>query len=301
MKFVPDNLSKKHSHMYTKNLFRLAILMIAVLPINNMMSQETKTFKIGKFEISTLSESQGNGNTKILIGATPEMVEEYLPDGTFPNATNAFLVKTPEHTILVDAGFGRQLFDNLKALNVTPEQIDIILLTHMHGDHIGGLLKDEKVTFPNATMYLGQIEHDYWMKGDHASQQKVINAYKDKLKLFTNNEIANYATSILPGIYGIAAYGHTPGHTAFMLESENQQFLVWGDLTHAMKIQMPCPQVAVTYDVDPELAIKSRKEILEYVSKNNIPIAGMHIAFPGMGTVKSNQTGGYEFTTIANQ
>ncbi|MDR2921557.1 MAG: MBL fold metallo-hydrolase [Tannerella sp.] len=286
--------------MNTKNLFRLAILMIAVLPIN-MMSQDTKTYNIGKFEISTLPESQGNGNTKILIGTTPKMIEEYLPDETFPNATNAFLVKTPEHTILVDAGFGRQLFDNLKALNVTPEQIDIILLTHMHGDHIGGLLKDEKVTFPNATLYLGQIEHDYWAKGDHASQQKVINAYKDKLKLFTNNEITNIKTSLLPGIYGIAAYGHTPGHTAFMLESENQQFLVWGDLTHAMKIQMPCPQVAVTYDVDPELAIKSRKEILEYVSKNNIPIAGMHIAFPGMGTIISNQTGGYEFTPIANQ
>lgn len=288
--------------MNTKYLFRFVIFLIAILPIQ-VMSQETNsivTHKIGKFEISTLPESQGNGSTQILIGATQEMINEYLPDGTFPNAVNAFLVKTPEHTILVDAGFGRQLFDHLKVLDVTPEQVDIILLTHMHGDHIGGLLKDDKVIFPNATMYIAQIEHDYWANGDHASQQKIFNAYKGKIKLFTPNELTEETELLLPGIHGITAYGHTPGHTAFMLESENQQFLIWGDLTHAMKIQMPCPQVAVTYDVDPNLAIESRKKILEYVSKNNIPIAGMHIAFPAMGTIKSNHNNGYEFIPYTN-
>jgi glyoxylase-like metal-dependent hydrolase (beta-lactamase superfamily II) len=251
---------------------------------------------MGQIEISTLSESQGNGNTGILMGATPEMIAECLPNGTFPNAVNAFLVKTPDKTILIDAGFGRKLFDHLKTLNTSPEQIDMVLLTHMHGDHIGGLLKDGNVTFPNATLYISQAEHDYWSKGDHKSQQDVINAYKDRLKLFPANELNNMNTSLMPGIFGISACGHTPGHTVFLFESGQQQFLIWGDLTHAMKIQMPYPEVAVTYDTDPELAVKSRKQLLEYAVKNNIPVAGMHIAYPGMGSVKSNPDNGYEFS-----
>lgn len=286
--------------MNTKYLLQLVILLTTILPIN-VMAQGVKsvvTHKIGKFDISVLPESQGSGNTKILIGATPEMIKECVPDGTFPNALNAFLVKTPEQTILVDAGFGQQLFDNLNSLNITPEQIDVIFLTHMHGDHIGGLLKDEKVTFPNATLYMAQTEYDHWMKGNNTSQQKVINAYKNKLKLFIPDELTKEKAPLFSGIRGIAAYGHTPGHTVFLFESENQQLLVWGDIAHAMKIQMPYPQVAVTYDTNPEQAIESRKNILEYASKNNIPIAGMHVAFPGIGTIKANQAGGYLFEPI---
>ena len=83
----------------------------------------------------------------------------------------------------------------------------------------------------------------------------------------------------------------------FMLTSGDQQLLFWGDLTHAMAIQMPCPQVALTYDSNPEQAITIRKVVLEYVAKNNIPVAGMHIAFPGMGTIK-NANKGYTFTPM---
>ena len=284
--------------MQTMNTLRLFLFLLLTTSVNMMAQSSTDvfTYEIGKLKISTLSESQGNGNTGILIGATPEMIARSLPDGTFPNAVNAFLVKTPDKTILVDAGFGHNLFNHLKTLNTSPEEIDIVLLTHMHGDHIGGLLKDGNVTFPNATLYLSQVEYDYWSKGDHTSQQNVINAYKEKLKLFPANELNNMQTFLIPGIHGVAAYGHTPGHTAFLFESDQKQLLIWGDVTHAMKIQMPFPGVAVTYDVDPELAIKSRKQILEYVTKNNIPIAGMHIAYPGMGDIKSNNEKGYEFS-----
>ena len=286
--------------MHTKNGFWTFVLLLFATS-TNLMGQNTTdvfTYNIGNIQISTLSESQGNGNTGILIGATPEMIKEYLPDGTFPNAVNAFLVKTPDKTILIDAGFGRKLFHNLKSLNTSPEQIDIILLTHMHGDHIGGLLKDGEITFPNADLYISQPEYDYWMKGDHTSQQNVINAYKNKLNLFSPNELSNNHIPLLPGVFALAAYGHTPGHTAFLFKFDKQQLLIWGDLTHAMKIQMPYPDVTVTYDVDPELAIKYRKPILEYVTKNNIPIAGMHIAFPGMGKISSNHKKGYEFTPL---
>jgi glyoxylase-like metal-dependent hydrolase (beta-lactamase superfamily II) len=253
--------------------------------------------KVGLFELILLAESQGQGNKSILIGATPEMLREYAPTGTFPNAMNAFLVKTPGQNILIDAGLGRKLVDNLQALNVAPGQVDVILITHMHGDHIGGLLRDGNVIFPQAEIYLPQPEYDYWMSdGKFKQQQEVIAAYKTRLHLFKPNELDKESAPLLPGFTAYAAYGHTPGHTAFLLESGNEKMFVWGDVTHAMALQMPYPQVAVTYDVNPDDAIAARKQVLEYVTQHKIPIAGMHIAFPAMGTISKGKAGGYLFT-----
>lgn len=232
-----------------------------------------------------------------------------MPNGNFPNATNAFLVRSSGKNILIDAGYGRNLFTNLKSAGLDANQIDIVLITHMHGDHIGGLLTDGKPSFPNAAFYLSQKEYDYWMsndemiklaenrRGSFQSARRVIAAYKNNLHLFQPDAIDADAHMMLPNIQGITAYGHTPGHTCFMIGSGKQKLLIWGDLTHAMAIQMKYPQVAVTYDVNPEQAIIYRKAILEYVAKNNIPIAGMHIAFPGIGNVETAEEG-YVFTSI---
>jgi glyoxylase-like metal-dependent hydrolase (beta-lactamase superfamily II) len=271
------------------------------LALANMISAQDRlslySHKVGSFELILLSESQGQGNKGILIGATPEMLREYAPEGTFPNAMNAFFVKTPDKNILIDAGLGGTLFDDLKALNVAPGQVDIILITHMHGDHIGGLIRDGKVMFPQAEIYLPQPEYDYWMSDARfKQQQEVIAAYKDRLHLFKPNELNKESAPLLPGFTAYAAYGHTPGHTAFLLESGQEKMFVWGDVTHAMALQMPYPQVAMTYDVNPDDAIAARKQVLEYVSKHAIPIAGMHIAFPAMGTISSGKAGGYLFT-----
>lgn len=288
--------------MNAKKLYGLFSLLLLFMFISLDMTAQNEmgvyTHRVGDFSINTLPESQGNGNVKILVGATPEMQERYLPDGTFPNAVNAFLVKTPDKTILIDAGFGRRLFDHLETLNTKPDQVDIILLTHMHGDHIGGLLRDGKKTFPDAELFISRAEHDYWMKEEKGSQADVINAYKDKLKLFDAQALNETAPDLMPGMKAFAAYGHTPGHTVFLFESDGRKLLVWGDLTHAMKIQMPCPEVAVTYDTDPVAAIQSRKDILQYVSRHKIPVAGMHTVFPAMGEVVSDQANGYIYKSF---
>jgi glyoxylase-like metal-dependent hydrolase (beta-lactamase superfamily II) len=266
-----------------------------------MEAQESKsviTFPTGEFLISTLSEVMGKGNSGILIDATQDVLQKYLPDGTYQSEVNVFLIRTPDKNILIDAGLGRDLLNNLQLLGVTPEQIDIILLTHMHGDHIGGLLRDGKPVFPNADMYLSQPEYNHWSKSENKQALGVLSAYKDKLKLFVPEELGSKKANLFTGFQGIAAYGHTPGHTAYLIESESSQLLIWGDLTHVTDVQTHHPEIAVTYDSDPKQAIEYRKKILEYVTKNKIPVGGMHIAFPAIGNVKAEAVG-YGFTPLS--
>ena len=105
------------------------------------------------------------------------------------------------------------------------------------------------------------------------------------------------AESIMRGIYAVEAYGHTPGHTMFLLNSGGERLLIWGDLTHAMAVQIPRPAVTVTFDVDTAAAAATREKVLKFVSENEIPVAGMHIAYPGIGDIvlDPENPGGYEF------
>lgn len=259
------------------------------------------TYKVGKTEISLLNENQGQGNAGILIDATADILKETAPNGTFSNAINAFFIKTPDKKILADTGLGKKLFDNLSSLGVKPEDIDILLLTHMHGDHIGGMLKDDKKAFPNAKVYISELEYKYWTSDQVKNElaNNVLSAYKDQIVLFTPSTPDGKKEALLPEITAIEAYGHTPGHTMFLVESANDKLLIWGDLTHAQAVQIPNPQVAVTYDVDPEQAVASRIATLQYVSKNNIPVAGMHIPDTGMGRVVVDKNNGYKFEPVA--
>ena len=284
--------------------------LLLLLSAYNLAAQEEETpitYEVGSFEITVLPEGSGKREADILIGATREMLDQCLPEGTYTNAVNAFLIEVGDKAILVDAGFGRKLFANLKRCEKSPEDIHIILLTHMHGDHIGGLLQGDKKSFPNATLYIPQPEYDYWMndeimqelpenrRGGFTQARKVIAAYQNNLHLFVPYELGGTAQDILPGIRGVAAYGHTPGHTAYLLESNGSRFLIWGDLTHVTPVQIAYPRIAVTYDVDPAKAIKSRESILQYVADNKMEIAGMHVEYPGMGKVSKDKSGGYIF------
>ena len=284
-----------------KKFFGSIILMVALAPVIASAQENPNvfTYKVGKVDISLLSEGQATGNSNIFVGATPEMIQKSLPDGSYPRSCNAFLIRMSGKIILVDTGFGRELFNNLKSLGVAPEQIDAVLITHVHGDHIGGMLKDGQATFPKAELYMSQLEHDYCMNdARNESARKVIETYQSKLRIFQPAEIDAKPYMLFPGIYAVAAYGHTPGHTLYMIESGKDKFLIWGDLTHALAIQMPYPQVAMTYDTNTDMAIAARKKTLEYVAKNNIPVAGMHTAFPGMGKITKAPEGGYLHTPL---
>lgn len=290
----------------------LTILIFTAFMLNNGLlfgqkSERIFSYRVGGAEVILLSEGQYEGENSILLDAAPEVIEAYASNGTFAIATNAFLIRTPERLILVDAGYGRRLFENLEAVGVKPEDIGVILITHMHGDHINGLLRDEKIAFPNAVVHIAAPELSYWRdnkamktapeekQGGFANAQKIFSLYQSKVKMFQPNELGKLFPELLPGVWAFSAFGHTPGHTVFLLESDGEQLLIWGDLTHAMSVQIPHPEIAVTYDVDPQQAVATRLKILEYVVENHIPIAGMHIPYPAIGTIEAEETGGYRF------
>lgn len=262
-------------------------------------------YKVGDYEVILLSDGAGQGNATLLIGATPEMIQETMPDSTYSTAINYFLVKADGKNYLIDTGLGNSLAENLYRAGVSPDEIQTIFLTHLHGDHIGGLLKEGNKVFPNAVIRLSEAEKDYWtndialsLASDNGrksffSVRRMLQAYEPHTEVFTPMKAE------LPegdGFFFIEAYGHTPGHTAVLLQSKGERLLIWGDLIHAAAIQMPYPEVALTYDVDPELAVRTRQEILNFAVGNQIPVAGMHIPYPAVGTLETNAANGYRFT-----
>ncbi|MDR0690162.1 MAG: MBL fold metallo-hydrolase, partial [Spirochaetaceae bacterium] len=153
------------------------------------------SYKVGRFEVFMLVENRGQGRSSLLIGADPGAVETYLPGGTYWSETNTFLIRTGDRIILVDTGFGGALFDRLKALGVDPAQVDAVLLTHMHGDHIGGLQKGGKPLFPRATVYLAREEREFW--ANSANAVAALAPYGDKVVTFRPGELGAAVPELL--------------------------------------------------------------------------------------------------------
>ena len=284
-----------------KKCFLLSI--ICLMTASYVLAQNNpNVFKhnVGAIEVYLLSEGPETGNSRVLVGATPEMIEECLTDGNFSNPINAFLVRFPSgKNVLVDTGRRSQpLLENLGSIGVTADQIDVVLITHTHGDHIGGTIVDGSAVFPRAELYMSKQEHDLNSSG--AGARNMIEAYGSRLRLFEPKEIDASPDELFAGIRAVAAFGHTPGHTLFLVESGAEKLLIWGDLTHANDIQMQYPQVALIWDTDNEKAIETRKKVFEYIVANNLTVAGMHNAFPGMGKMTNRAGGGYTYTPVNN-
>ncbi len=199
-----------------------------------------------------------------------------LQDGV-PSSISCFLMKAEGETILLDAGLGApfsQLLPKLRESGVKPEDLKHIYITHMHPDHIGGLLKDGHVVFPNAELWINSVEAKAWEAMDEekaALPHAVLAAYKEKVRLFEAGD------TLAGRVSTIAAYGHTPGHTVFQKDS----ILVIADLMHGAALQMEHPEYCPFFDMDPKAATESRKCILEYARKNNLTMYGMHLPSPG--------------------
>ncbi len=259
-------------------------------------------YPLGNTKVALLSDGQNTADPSVLIGASEEILKEFVPTGKAGGAFNIFLLKLNGKNIMVDAGMGFHLVENLAKEGVSPEQVDVVLLTHMHGDHIGGLLKDGQRVFPNAELYISQKEVAYWtdkklqaslpegQQRGFEGAQAVVEAYKDKLHLFEPQAVEQMQ-ELLPGIKSIASYGHTPGHTCYLVEDGGSKLFIWGDLINFHPVQVPHPEIATRYDIDPVMAAESRAQLLKWVESQGIEVAGMHVPYPGMGKLSRTQRG----------
>ena len=195
-----------------------------------------------------------------------------------PSTVSAFWVIVPDGTrILFDTGLGSvvhsRLLSGLKERGVEPYEVKYIYLTHMHGDHIGGMLKpDGTPAFPSAEVYVSAPEYDYWLadKTAHRQQVQTMEAYKDRLHLF------HFGDTLPGGVVALDAVGHTPGHTVF----QAGRLLVIGDLMHGMALQEVHPEICASFDMDTVQAVRARRHFLRYAQDNGLTMAGMHLPAP---------------------
>jgi glyoxylase-like metal-dependent hydrolase (beta-lactamase superfamily II) len=276
----------------------LFLSVIAVTGANE--SSGIFSYKVGQYEVYMIVESERNGNTGILVEPDEAVLKRYIPADGFKHSANAFLIKTPEQYILIDTGTGSGgiVIDKIKSLGVQPENITAVLITHLHGDHFGTLQREGTAVFPNAKIYLSAREHEFFTKTNiDQGAVAALAPYGSNVVTFESGTLGSTANEILPGIIPIAAYGHTPGHTIFLIQNGGENLLLIGDLLHIALVQFPVPEISAIYDTDANTAAVIRRQVLDYAAKNKIPLGGMHIVYPGVGTVEADGEG-FKFVPV---
>jgi glyoxylase-like metal-dependent hydrolase (beta-lactamase superfamily II) len=266
---------------------------------------------LGDFEITALSDGTvALPVNKLLTNTTENKVSQMLAaaylKAPVETSVNGYLVNTGSKLVLIDTGAAKlfgptlgKLVANLKASGYQPEQVDEIYITHMHADHVGGLMDGERRVFPNATVRADAKESGYWLsqanldaapedaKGFFQGAMASMNAYvaAGKFKAFDGN------SDLVPGIRAIATRGHTPGHANYVVESKGQRLVVWGDLMHVAAVQFMQPEVTIQFDSDPKAAAPQRKKAYASAAKEGYFVAVAHVAFPGIGQLRADGRG----------
>ena len=275
---------------------------------------------VGDIEVTALSDGTIDFPMDTLLrGESPAQIRaafakafQKLPA---ESSMNQFLVNTGSRLVLVDTGAGAfygptlgNTVASLRAAGYTPEQVDEVVITHMHADHTGGLVHDGKPAFPNAIVRIARAEVDFWMnpaneslvpegvRGSFAVARQALAPYiaAGRLKPFVGE------TEIVPGIRALPAPGHTAGHTYYAVESKGETLLAWGDAVHAAAVQFADPTVFIAWDSDGRGARAAREKALADAARKGYLVAGAHLPFPGVGHVSRAVDGkGYVFVPVA--
>lgn len=282
-------------------LLSLPLLFSGLFASTALAKDHVPIWSAGNIQVFAIHDRPGGMQAELFSGpAGKEERERYFEDGKAPSSINVFLIRLAGKNILVDAGFGTvapgtsALLPALNSLGLAPESIDVVVLTHMHMDHVGGLLMHKKKAFPNASVMVAKAELDYWLElAEKSPDNPNAQLVKTVTEVYGARVLPPFAfdTEILPGVTVLDASGHTPGHTVLRLEAEDKKLLIIGDLIHAAALQFPLPEECARYDIDPRAAAATRIKFLNMAAENAIPVAGMHIPFPGYGNVKKQEKG----------
>ena len=260
---------------------------------------------VGSFEVIALNDGAIELPVGMFLGADPAeagklLAARSLPSDKSPTAVNAFLVNTGDKLVLIDSGSGSlmgpttgRFAANLAAFGIDPASIDVVAMTHVHPDHFGGLLTDQKIAFPKAQFVISEADTKFWLDESTAAKAPAdAKPFFDMARANVSPYIAagnvKFITDgqdVVPGVTAHAAPGHTPGHTMYRVTSGNDTLLIWGDIIHSFALQFAHPDWAIAFDVEPPKAIATRQKVFDMVATDKLTIAGAHVPFPGIGHV----------------
>jgi glyoxylase-like metal-dependent hydrolase (beta-lactamase superfamily II) len=255
--------------------------------------------KIGDITITSISDGYLDGTMDVmrnvdLAKATAILTENFRPARR--TSVNTFLIHSKGRLALVDTGSGNYMGatagwvqKNLAAAGIDAGKIDTVLLTHMHPDHSAGLtdMSTGKLLFPNAELVMHENELPHWFddaamaKADDRAKKLFFQAgreqvapYKSRTRLFAQGEV-------FPGVTAVPSHGHTPGHTAYLIASGNDQLMIWGDTVHVPEVQTAIPRAGMGFDTDLDQAYQSRLRMFDRVATDKLLVVGMHLHYPG--------------------
>lgn len=298
-------------------IFGLSVASFAAGPMVKTQAPGYYRMMLGEFEVTAISDGTVKLPVKDLLNAPSAKVDAALQKNFISHpvetSVNAYLINTGSKLVLVDTGaaglFGPtlgNLLANLKAAGYQPEQVDEIYITHMHPDHVGGLMNGNAMAFPNATLRIDKADTDFWLdeakmkaapkdaQGFFQGAMASVNPYvaAGKLKTFEGG------AELVPGIKALAAHGHTAGHTVYAVESKGEKLMLWGDLMHVAAVQFDDPSVTIKFDTETKAAARQRVKAYTDAAKNGYLVGGAHLAFPGMGHVRKAAGKGFTWVPV---
>ena len=283
----------------------------ASAPLQKTQAPGYYRMMVGDIEVTALNDGTFPMDVaKLLQGIKPAELDKALSrsflKAPIEASVNGFLLNTGSKLVLVDTGAGAffgptlgKLVANLQAAGYQPDQVDEIYITHMHVDHVGGLVADGKRVFANAVVRASQAEGEYWLSQAHLDAAPAdgkdwfrnamasLNPYlaAGKYKPFIGD------IELVPGVHALATAGHTAGHTVYVVESKGEKLVLWGDLMHVGAVQFADPAVTIGFDSDSKAARAQRARIFADAAEKGYLVGGAHLAFPGVGHLRKDGAG----------
>lgn len=267
-----------------------------------------RAFKLGSLGVTTLLDGSlpRDGAKDIFGGGASDedfarvSAENFIPADTAQFFFTPTLVDTGAELVLFDTGLGQGgITRALEAAGVAPEAIDVVVITHMHPDHIGGMMTEGAPTFANARYVTGAAEYGFWSKAEAGN--RVGDLVKSHVTpLAEKMTFVEPGASVAAGVTAVDASGHTPGHMGYMLESDGQQLMLTADLANHYVWSFAHPEWEVRFDMDKAKATASRRQILGMLAADRVPMIGYHMPFPAAGYVEARGDG-FRFVPVSYQ